>query len=259
VSKSKGVVLITGAGRGLGLELSLRLGADGYAIAVMGRNKENVEKVSNQIIANGGKAAPYVGDVANFDDCQIAVTGAVRDLGPLYGVINNAGIAGPTAKLEQISVPDWLSVIDTNLNGVFYMCKVAIPELRKTGGGRIITIGSATGKRPLLGRTPYSASKIALVGLVRTLALELGREGITVNNVSPWLLEGDRLDTVIKKQEVVEGLAPGDGLKRLVKDTATGSLVSNDDIHAVIGFLLQENSRNFTGQDLNVSAGAVTF
>lgn len=259
MSKPPGVVLITGAGRGLGLELSLRLASDGFTIAVMGRNKENIEKVCSQITANGGKAAPFVGDVANFDDCQATVTGVVKDLGPLYAVINNAGIAGPTAKLEEISLPDWLEVINTNLNGVFYMCKVAIPELRKTGSGRIITIGSATGKRPLLGRTPYSSSKIALVGLVRTLALELGREGITVNNVSPWLLEGDRLETVIKKQEVVEGLAPGDGLKRLVKDTATGSLVSNDDIHAVIAFLLQENSRNFTGQDLNVSAGAVTF
>lgn len=259
MSKTPGVVIVTGAGRGLGLELSLRLASDGFTVAVMGRNKENIVKVSNQIIEQGGKAAPFQGDVANYEDCQATVAGAVKDLGPLYAVINNAGIAGPTAKLEEISLPDWLEVINTNLNGVFYMCKAAIPELRKAGGGRIITIGSATGKRPLMGRTPYSSSKIALVGLVRTLALELGREGITVNNVSPWLLEGERLDTVIKKQEVVEGLAPGDGLKRLVKDTATGSLVSNDDIHAVIAFLLQENSRNFTGQDLNVSAGAVTF
>ena len=259
MSNPPGVVLITGAGRGLGLELSLRLAADGFTIAAMGRIKENIENVVNKINSQGGKAAPYVGDVAHYDDCQSTVATVVKDLGPLYAVINNAGIAGPTAKLEEISQKDWLEVIDTNLNGVFYMCKASIPELRKNGSGRIITIGSATGKRPLMGRTPYSSSKIALVGLVRTLALELGREGITVNNVSPWLLEGERLDTVIKKQEVVEGLAPGDGLRRLVKDTATGTLVSNDDIHAVIAFLLQENSRNFTGQDLNVSAGAVTF
>jgi NAD(P)-dependent dehydrogenase (short-subunit alcohol dehydrogenase family) len=254
-----GVVLITGAGRGLGLELSLRLAADGFTIALMGRNQENLNSVSNQIIAQGGSAAAFVGDVSNFDECRSVVTGVVKDLGPLYAVLNNAGIAGPTARLEDISLPEWMEAINTNLNGVFNMCKASIPHLRQTGSGRIITIGSATGKRPLLGRTPYASSKLALVALVRTLALELGRDGITVNNVSPWLLQGERLDTVMRKQEIVEGLAPGEGLRRLVNDTATGNLVSNDDVYSVIAFLLQKNSQNFTGQDLNVSAGAVTY
>jgi NAD(P)-dependent dehydrogenase (short-subunit alcohol dehydrogenase family) len=254
-----GVVLITGAGRGLGAELSLRLASDGYTIALMGRNQENLDAVRKKIIVQGGRIEAFVGDVSSFDDCQSVVTGVVNELGPLYAVVNNAGVAGPTARLEDISLSDWMEVINTNLTGVFNMCKASIPQLRRTGTGRIVTIGSVTGKRPLSGRTPYASSKLAVVALVRTLALELGREGITVNNVSPWLLQGERLDDVMGKQEIVQGLAPGEVLQRLISDTATGRLVSNEDVYSAVAFLLQENSHNFTGQDLNISAGAVAY
>jgi NAD(P)-dependent dehydrogenase (short-subunit alcohol dehydrogenase family) len=254
-----GVVLITGAGRGLGSELALRLAADGHTLALMGRNQKNLDAVSRQIIAQGGKAEGFVGDVSNFDDCQSVVTGVVNDLGGLYAVVNNAGVAGPTARLEDISVPDWMEVINTNLTGVFNMCKASIPQLRRTGTGRIVTIGSVTGKRPLSGRTPYASSKLGVVALVRTLALELGRERITVNNVSPWLLEGERLDSIIWKQALAQGLAPDEVLQTLIRDTATGRLVSNDDVYSAVAFLLQENSDNFTGQDINISAGAVGY
>jgi NAD(P)-dependent dehydrogenase (short-subunit alcohol dehydrogenase family) len=152
-----------------------------------------------------------------------------------------------------------MEVINTNLTGVFNMCKASIPQLRRTGRGRIVTIGSVTGKRPLSGRTPYASSKLGVVALVRTLALELGRERITVNNVSPWLLEGERLDSIIWKQALAQGLAPDEVLQTLIRDTATGRLVSNDDVYSAVAFLLQENSDNFTGQDINISAGAVGY
>jgi NAD(P)-dependent dehydrogenase (short-subunit alcohol dehydrogenase family) len=89
--------------------------------------------------------------------------------------------------------------------------------------------------------------------------LELGRTGITVNNVSPWLLEGARLNLVMENQASVQGLSPTVILEKLVAETATGRLVTSDDVFSVVRFLLQDSSRNFTGQDLNISAGAVTY
>ena len=256
---TRDVVLVTGAGRGLGAELSVRLASAGYSVALMGRRLRDLEAVQTRIRELGGTASKFCGDVSNLDDCHSVVRATVKRFGSLYGVVNNAGIAGPTANLEDVSSQDWSEVINTNLTGLFNMCKASIPQLRRSGRGRIVSIGSVTGKRPLAGRTPYSSSKLGVVGLVRTLALELGRTGITVNNVSPWLLEGERLNLVMETQASVQGLSPVVILEKLVSETATGRLVTNDDVYSAIEFLLQDSSRNFTGQDLNISAGAVTY
>jgi len=253
------VVLVTGAGRGLGEALSVRLAADGYRVALMGRKLHDLDAVTARIVELGGTANAFCGNVSSLNECQTVVHEVVKTFGSLYGVINNAGIAGPTANLEDVSSEEWSEVINVNLTGVFNMCKASIPQLRRSERGRIVSIGSVTGKRPLAGRTPYSSSKLGLVGLVRSLALELGRTGITVNNISPWLLEGERLNSVMENQASVQAVRPAAILEKLVSETATGRLVTNDDVYSAVQFLLQGSSHNFTGQDLNVSSGAVVY
>jgi NAD(P)-dependent dehydrogenase (short-subunit alcohol dehydrogenase family) len=253
-----GAILITGAGRGLGASLATRLAEIGYAIVALGRN----ESALNELIEGAGAAASItkvVGDARNSADLERAVYIAEGLPGGLYGIVANAGIAGPTERVHAITDDQWDESIETNLTGPFRLCRAALPAMIQHGHGRVVLIGSVTGKRPLPGRTPYAASKLGLVGLARTIALEVGRDGITVNVVSPWLLEGDRLDHVMQKQGELTGKSADETLAALTGGTVTGVTVSADDVAATVEFLLDERNKAITGQDINVSAGAVMY
>lgn len=252
-------VLITGAARGLGADLSRGLAAIGYSVVGLARSDEALQTLAAEIRAVGGAFHPVVGDARDTTAIQRAIGIAADAPGGLYGVIANAGVAGPTAPIQDVSDEEWVETFDINVTSVFRLCKLSAPRLIERDAGRVIIIGSVTGKRPLSGRTPYAASKLALVGLARTLATELGPAGTTVNVVSPWLLDGPRLDGVVAAQAALLGDSPEEVRGSLVSGTATRSTVSPDDVLASVEFLLDPRNRNITGQDINVSAGAVMY
>jgi len=254
-----GAILITGAGRGLGASLALGVASRGYPVVGIGRDAHALDVVGRDVFAAGGTFTAVVGDARDPTVLAAAVERAELLPGGLYGVVANAGIAGPTGPLHELSDEDWNETIDVNLTAVFRLCREAVPPLLKHGRGRIILIGSVTGKRPLSGRTPYAASKLGVVGLARTLAVEVGRQGITVNVVSPWLLEGDRLDSVILKQAALGGRSEEQVRHELVAGTATGQAVAADDVLSTVEFLLDTRNGSLTGQDFNVAAGAVMY
>lgn len=254
-----GAVLITGAGRGLGASLAYGVASKGHPVVGIGRDARALDLVERAISAAGGSFTSVVGDARDPAVLAAAVNVAELLSGGLYGVVANAGIAGPTGPLHTLSDKDWNDTIDVNLTAVFRLCREAVPRLLTHGRGRIVIIGSVTGKRPLSGRTPYAASKLGVVGLARTLAVEVGRHGITVNVVSPWLLEGDRLDSVILKQAALGGGSEEQVRQELVAGTATGHTVTDDDVLSTVEFLLDPRSGGLTGQDFNVSAGAVMY
>ncbi|NQX13827.1 SDR family oxidoreductase [Microbacteriaceae bacterium VKM Ac-2855] len=254
-----GSVLITGAGRGLGAALARDIAALGYPVVGLGRNLEHLTAVGRGIEEVGGTFIPVVGDATQSLVLAEAVTAANELTGGLHGVIANAGIAGPTAPIEHVSDDEWQQTLDINLTGAFRLCRASVPTLIARGSGRIILVGSVTGKRPLPGRTPYAASKLGVVGLARTLAHEVGRRGVTVNVVSPWLLEGERLDSVVAKQSELAGTDEAQILENLVAGTASGRIVTNADVSATVAFLLSDGSASLTGQDFNVAAGAVMY
>jgi NAD(P)-dependent dehydrogenase (short-subunit alcohol dehydrogenase family) len=254
-----GAVLITGAGRGLGAALALGAAAKGYPVVGVGRDAQNLGVVARAVTAAGGSFTSVVGDARDSAVLAAAVDSAELLPGGLYGVIANAGIAGPTSPVQELSDEDWDETIDVNLTAVFRLCREALPPLLVHGRGRIVLVGSVTGKRPLSGRAPYAASKLGVVGLARTLAVEVGRQGITVNVVSPWLLEGERLENVIHKQATLGGRSEEQLRQELVAGTATGRTVSDDDVVATVEFLLDSRSSSLTGQDFNVAAGAVMY
>jgi NAD(P)-dependent dehydrogenase (short-subunit alcohol dehydrogenase family) len=254
-----GAVLITGAGRGLGAELVVNLAGIGYPIVAMGRDEAALRKLANRVIVSGGSVEVCVGDARDSVSLARGVAVAEKRLGGLYGVIANAGVAGPTKPIQDIADAEWEEVVEVNLTAPFRLCRVAVPVLAKNGRGRIIFIGSVTGKRPLAGRTPYSATKLGLVGLARTLAVDVGKQGITVNVISPWLLEGARLDTVMASQGKQSGMSPREVLDGLLEGTVTGRPVSSGDVSAAVEFMLDERNGAITGQDLNISAGAVMY
>lgn len=253
----RGAVVLTGAASGLGRELSLGLAGAGYPVVGLGRSRDALAAVEAEVSERGGSFRGVVGDAR--DRGVLAEALRIADETGLYGVIANAGIAGPTAPIEEVSDEEWQETFEVNVTAVYRLCAEAAGRLRQRGRGRIVIVGSVTGKRPLPGRTPYAASKLALVGLARTLAVELGPAGTTVNVVSPWMLEGARLDRVIEKQAALRGLAPARVEEEMLAGTATGLAVSADDVLAAIEYLLDPRSRNITGQDINVSSGAVMY
>ncbi|TAN34619.1 SDR family oxidoreductase [bacterium] len=253
------VAVVTGGGRGLGRTLARRYAAAGAAVVLAGRGREALEETAGAIQSAGGQAEWVVADVTSVQDVDAVVARAKRAFGHLDVLVNNAGIPGPTVELERLSLEEWQEVMAVNLTGVFLCCRAAIPLMREAGGGRIINIGSVSGKRPLPGRTPYAASKLGLIGLTRTLAHEVGKHGINVNAISPWLVAGDRLDLVIGRAAAAAGVDSDSVRAEWTALSPFGRGVTEDDVANVALFLTSAAAENMTGQDINVTAGAVMY
>jgi NAD(P)-dependent dehydrogenase (short-subunit alcohol dehydrogenase family) len=251
--------VVTGAGQGIGAAIAKSLAAEGVRVVVNGRHEDTLKKLCEDIAASGGSAEALAGNVTDAQHLDELTALAAGRRGVLDILVNNAGIAGPTAPFGAVTLQQWEETIAVNLTGPFLACTAALPYLKASGHGRIVNIGSATGKRPLANRSPYAASKLGLVGLTRTLAVELGPVGITVNVVSPWLVENARLASVITSMATERGLTPEQLRSEMEAGTALGRTVREDEVAATVRFLCSERAEGITGQDLNVSAGAVMY
>ncbi len=251
--------VVTGAGQGIGAAIAKGLAARGAHVFLSGRRAATLDAVREQIKADGGLADCCVGDVTNLAHLKELMALAAGSRGIIEILVNNAGIAGPTAPLVDVTPEDWDQTIAVNLTGVFLACKAALPYLARAEHGKIVTIGSVTGKQPLPNRTPYAAAKLGVVGLTRTLAHELGPSGISVNVISPWLVEGGRLEDVISSMSKERGLTPEQLRAEMTEGTAFKRTVSEDDVVETTLFLCSSAANNLTGQDINVSAGAVMY
>ncbi|HYX58885.1 MAG TPA: SDR family NAD(P)-dependent oxidoreductase, partial [Streptosporangiaceae bacterium] len=167
------VAVVTGANRGIGRAITVALAAAGYTVAASARDPASLDATVAAADKAGGTAVPVACDVC--DEASVAALAhRVGQLGPVQAVVANAGIAGPTAPLHEITLADWRETIATDLDGVFLTFRAFIPAMVERRDGSLIAISSMTGKRPLYGRTPYAAAKMGVIGLVRTLATELG-------------------------------------------------------------------------------------
>jgi NAD(P)-dependent dehydrogenase (short-subunit alcohol dehydrogenase family) len=251
--------VVTGGGRGIGAAIAKGLARRGAHVVVSGRRRATLDAVCAAITAAGGSADCVVGDVTDPGHLADLMARAGGERGAFEILVNNAGIAGPTAPLAEISLDDWNETVAVNLTGVFLACRAAVPYLRRAEHGKIVNIGSVTGKQPLVNRTPYAAAKLGVVGLTRTLAHELGPSGISVNVISPWLVEGPRLRDVVTSMSRERGLTPDELRAELTAGTVFKRTVSEDDVVATTLFLCSAAADNLTGQDINVSAGAVMY
>lgn len=178
------VAVITGGSRGLGEAMATTLAAAGATLALVARDEAKLAGVRDKLVAAGGKAAYFMGDVTNEADVA-RIAGEVSDqLGPAQILINNAG-TNVRKHLVDLSLAEFQSVLDSSLTSTFLVSRAFVPGMRGTGYGRIINMTSMLSHVSLPGRTPYSSAKTALLGFTRALALELAGEGVTVNGISP--------------------------------------------------------------------------
>jgi NAD(P)-dependent dehydrogenase (short-subunit alcohol dehydrogenase family) len=251
--------VVTGAGQGIGAAIARGLAERGACVMLSGRRAETLAEVAAEISAAGGSADYCVGDVTDLAHLDELMALAAGPRGVLEILVNNAGIAGPTAPLVDVSPEEWNETIAVNLTGVFLACKAALPYLKQAEHGKIVNIGSVTGKQPLPNRSPYAAAKLGVVGLTRTLAHEVGPSNISVNLISPWLVEGQRLGDVVSSMANERGLTAEELRAELTDGTAFKRTVTESDVVEMALFLCSAAADNLTGQDINVAAGAVMY
>jgi meso-butanediol dehydrogenase/(S,S)-butanediol dehydrogenase/diacetyl reductase len=190
------VALVSGATSGIGRVTALGLAKRGAVVGLIGRNASAGEQIVAEIVAAGGRARLLVANVTAFDEVNAAVDAMVREFGGLDTVVASAGVAlGGTAC--QMTIDDWHKVIDVNLNGAFYLARASMPHLVARGGGAFVAVSSDAGVQGASGFAAYCASKHAVNGLVRCLALDYGPQGVRSNAVCPSFVETPMADRLM--------------------------------------------------------------
>lgn len=242
--------LVTGAGKGLGRAIALRLAEEGVRVVLTGRDESKLDAVAAEI----GTNALVVGvDVRS--PSSVAVLSSALRTEEISILINNAAIPGPVAPLWDINPDEWDEVFAVNVKGVFLMCRAFAPAMIERGFGDIVNIASVSGKRPLARRTPYTASKTALYGLTTTLAHELGAHGVRVNTLSPGPVEGPRMERNFRLEAERTGSTPEDAEREFVGRSAMGRMVTEAEVAQACFAML--TLHGMTGADIDLSAGMI--
>jgi NAD(P)-dependent dehydrogenase (short-subunit alcohol dehydrogenase family) len=253
------VAIITGGGRGIGRAIALAYARAGADVVLASRTVTALEETQAMVEELGRQALVVPTDIRQPESVRNLAEQALGHFGRVDILVNNSGIGGPTAPLWEITPEEWTDVFAVNVTGTYLCCRAFLPAMIARHSGCIIIIGSMTGKRPLLGRTPYAASKTALIGLTRTLAWEVGRYGIRVNLISPGGVEGERIEWVIRKQAEAQGISVEEAHRQFTSSSPLGRLVPAGDIANAAVFLASDQAASITGEDLNVSAGVVMY
>jgi NAD(P)-dependent dehydrogenase (short-subunit alcohol dehydrogenase family) len=194
-------------------------------------------------------------DVADLNQVERLFSDVRKHLGGLDVLINNAGIAGPTGKIEELSIEDWRRCIDVDLNSLFYCTRLAMPMLKASGGGSIINLSSAAGRLGFPFRTPYAAAKWGVVGFTRSLSMEVGTDNIRVNAIQPGVVEGERIDRVIEAKAKALGITFEQQKERSLEKVSMRTMVSPQDIANMALYLASDLGKHVTGQAISVCAG----
>ncbi|MFX0195346.1 MAG: SDR family NAD(P)-dependent oxidoreductase [Candidatus Hodarchaeota archaeon] len=258
------VAIITGCTRGFGKTISMMFAKEGASVSICDISPvlELEENVGKKIREFGGKVLCSQVDVSNEEQVFKLIRKTVKEFGKVNILVNNVGIAGPTADCQDIDTADWDKVMAVNLRGTFLCCKAVFPEMIKQKSGRIINISSIRGKMPFPQRTPYATSKMGIIGFTRSLAAEVGQYNITVNAICPSVPQNDeRAIEVIKARATFEGVPDQweimfeESLESVKKTIPLGRLIEHEDVASLAVFLASNEGKNITGEDINVSAG----
>ena len=239
------VALVTGGAGGIGSAISQRLAGSYKTVACYFKNGDHAEALQWQ--ANQKKSGFDIeiiyADVCDFDDCQHLVSSVVERYGRIDVLVNNAGKTADSS-LKKMTLEQWSQIIDSNLNGVFNITRHVVPVMLEQNYGRIISISSINGRKGQFGQSNYAATKAALYGFSKSLALEVANKGITVNTVSPGYTQTPMLDAMNP-----------DVLASIVAQIPVGRLARTEEIAAAVAFLASSDAAFITGTNLDVNGG----
>ncbi len=241
-------VAITAGGAGIGLATAKHFIQAGARVHICDIEAGRLTEAHNTFPDIGTTIA----DVSDPNQVDHFIAEALEHLGGLDVLVNNAGISGPTARVEDVSDEDWSRTLAVNLNGQFYCTRRVVPHLRANGGGSIVNISSTAGLFGYPFRTPYAASKWAVIGLTKSLAMELGEFGIRVNAICPASIDGDRMDGIIEHEAAAKGVTPEELRAAVLRQSSLRTLIKPEEIADTILFLCSSAGKKISGQAISV-------
>jgi len=246
------VALVTGGGGEIGGAIARRFAREGAAVLVADLRPDKAAAVVEDIRSAGGQAFASECDVARESDAERAVAEAAQRFGRLTTLVNVAAAVTPDGTVETLTLEDWNNALAINLTGAFLMCKYAVPEIRKAGGGTIVNIASQLGQIGVARRAPYSSSKAALIQLTKCLAIDHAEDNIRVNSLSPGSIDTARTLRRFAGDRAAANRARG-------PNHLLGRTGRPDEIAAGALFLASEESSFMTGADLLIDGGYLAF
>jgi NAD(P)-dependent dehydrogenase (short-subunit alcohol dehydrogenase family) len=250
--------VVTGAAKGLGGAITDVLACDGANVVLAGRDRDALEAHARYLDGEYPERESFavLCNVTEASEVDGLMEAAAERFGGIDILVNTAGVIGPIeTPAQEVAPEDFRAVIEVNLVGTFLACRAVIPHLIERGGGRIVNIAGTSGLRGYRNRVSYSSSKWAVRGLTRTLALELGPHGVTVNTICPNVTHGERMDKIVREKASRIGSTPEQVYADFSSQTALGRFIDDADVAHALRFLVGEGGRNVTGQDIVVDAG----
>jgi NAD(P)-dependent dehydrogenase (short-subunit alcohol dehydrogenase family) len=252
MSEPARTAVVTGAGNGLGRAISVALAAAGHRVVLVGRRLEPLQGTAAALPPESPFRIGIV-DVADADSVG-SLADEVADESVSI-LVNNAGVPGPVRPLFEIDADEWDAVFAVNVRGMFLMCRAFVPPMVERGVGDVINLASVTGKRPLALRTPYAASKMAVLGLTTSLGAEVGRSGVRVNSLSPGPVRGARMDRNFRLEAERLGISEREAEQAFVSRGTSGRLLEESEVGDAVVAMLSMTGLHCA--DIDLSAGMV--
>lgn len=249
------VAIITGGGTGIGGAISCAFAAEGAAVVLAARTLSRLNEMAEEISARGGRAKAVPTDISDEKQVQNMVAQTIEEYGRVDILVNNSGMAGPTANVVDMELDKWNEVLAVNLTGTMLCAREVLKNMIAHQSGSIINIGSEGGRSGYPMRSPYCVSKMGVIGFTETLAIEAGEYNIRVNCISPAAVRGERIANVVRAKAEAMGVSSDEVMARLTRNYSLKRVTEPSEVAAAAVFLASDEASAITGHTLVVNCG----